>query len=1171
MKKIFYLFTALLFLQSFSQSSEVSKNGDLYNQAPVWAKLMYSQNPNINEVDQLYREYFKTVKYQKSYHTQYYKRWRRALNPYINNEGFVDNTKKNKLTATIDALRNVQQNKNRPGNNWTALGPFKDFEVGGITPSGGQANVYSIGRCEASPNVMYCGTEPGEVYKSTDGANTWVNVSKFLVTAYTPDAVTGNAGIQALAVHPTNPDIVYIGSGRQIFKTTNGGESWIAVYDTEAPLDGYFEDPSEIFIHPTNPQLVLVATQVGIFRTTDDVIWNKVLTEDCFDIKARPGNPNILYTVRNNTATNRHEFMTSVDAGLTWIAQTTGWYNSTNSSRTVGGARIAVSAADNNRVYAFLIGDSKPGDNGFIGVYRSNDGGVSWANTMGFDGAPYTADAHPNLISSNPITDPNFGFNQGFYNCAIMASNTNADEILVGGIGMWRSSNGGQSFQCKHNYVCGIFDLMHVDQQDYRAFGNEYWATTDGGIYKSNDLFSTQPEFKMNGVRAVDFWGFGQGWNRDILVGGTFHNGVDAFAEGFPSGSFLNLVGGEPASGYVNPSSQSRVYSSSMGSRILPQTITGPVVTAPFEVYANGQSLNEDAWYAESSELEFHPSCNNHMYKGYQNKLFKSTDGGASFKSVYTSSVSTQQVLGIEISRQNTNTMYIVVWPSTNLEGSSYIVKTTNDWVTNSIIALPVPQKLVIISIDPENDQIIWLAYPRGDDGSKIFKSINGGTIWSNETTSDINGQNIQAMTTIGGTNGGVYIATNATVFYKNNTMPNWTFDNINLPTSIGTIGIKPFYRDGKIRIASLGKGIWESQLFETPLRPVAKIMVDKLTADLICNNVFSFDDYSMLNHNNATWAWTFQNSNTPTSSLRNPQVTFNSLGNHLVTLTVTTAAGVASTDNLIVSNIDSNINQNINQTFETELIPNGWFQDSIATIPWSYNNQVGGFGLSTNCMMVNNFDINQSGFYADMVAPVNLTAMNPANSNLTFDVAFSNFGGIYQDGLQVLVSTDCGINYTKLYDKAGDLLATAPSQQTLFVPTASQWRTETVNLAAYIGNPNVFVKFRNVNQFGQALYVDNIKFGNTSLGSDVFNSDKLLVFPNPVTSQSFITVKATDSSDIKFSLFSISGKLIDSVFTKFNTPITLDKYNLAQGIYFYKIISNDKILTGKLIVSDRK
>ena len=1161
MKKIIGFFVYFIFLLSFGQSPEINKNSDLFKNAPNWAKLMYTENPNVNEVDQLYAQFFKTNRYQKTFHTQYYKRWRKAINPYLNKEGFFDISKKSKLAQIIQTSRVQNYNRNSLAGNWTPLGPFRDYKQGGVIPSGGQANVYTIGRCEAFPNVMYCGTEPGEVYKSTDGANTWTCVSTSLVTADAPDTVLANAGIFALAVHPTNPDIVYIGSGSIVYKTIDGGLNWNAVFNSNIQLSGYIMNPAELHINANNPEIVLLAGKEGLFRTSNGGNnWSQVLSNECFDIKSKPNDPNTLYTIRRNNATNTHQFLISTNAGITWTPQTTGWYTSTDPARFVEGARIAVTAADSNRIYAFLIGDSKSGDNGFIGVYRSNDGGITWSNTMGYDGAPYTVPNHPNLISSTPITE-SFSFNQGFYNCAIMASNSNPDEILVGGIGMWRSSDGGLSFECIYNYVCGDYDPMHVDMQDFRALGNDHWATTDGGIYKSNNLFATQPEFKMNGVRAVDFWGFGSGWNRDILIGGTFHNGVDAYAEEFPDGDFLNLVGGEPASGYVNPSNQSRVYSSGLGSAFLPQTITGDILSAPFEA-----TLNESPWFAESSELEFHPSCYNIVYKGFENKLFKSTDGGANFSVVYTDDINTN-ILGIEISRTNTSTMYVVVRPNS---GSSYIKKTVDDWVTNSTLILPNGgNNQAIISLDPEDDQIIWVAYPRGNDGNKVYKSENGGISWTNQTSSELDAQNIQAFTTIGGTDGGVYIATNTTCYYKNNSMTNWTIDNNGLPVTIGTIGIRPFYRDGKIRIASLGKGIWESPLFEAPSRPVAKIMVDKLVADFTCDNVFNFDDYSMLNHAGATWAWTFQNANIPTSSIRNPQVTFNSLGDHLVTLTVTDGNGVSSTDTLIVSCINLNTNTTLNQNFEIQLLPEGWFQETTGNLAWTYNNEVGGFGQSSNCMEVNNFIISQEGQYVDMIAPVNLTNVSPTNAILTFDVAYALYAENYADALQVLVSTDCGVNSTTVYNKVGADLATAPSTQNQFIPTASQWRTETIDLSSFIGNSVVYIKFRNINQFGQALYIDNINFGGQQLNTSDFNLNTPIVYPNPLPKNGFINIKSAETGDIKFNLFNIEGKLIDTVFTQFNVPIPIEKYNLSQGIYLYKIISNDKITTGKLIISN--
>lgn len=1162
MKKVTILFVFFITSLVFSQSSTPIKSSELYKTAPDWAQLMYTDNPNVDDVDNLYNAYFRSHTFKKSFNTQYYKRWRRAVNNFIGDDGFYDASKKIKLGGILnERINNTTQRSERRIGNWSVLGPFENVQEGGAIPSGAHANVYSVGQCEALPNVMYCGTENGEIYKTLNGGNAWFNVSLNLITALAPQVVLANSGIAALAVHPTNPDVVYAGAGSEIFKTSDGGVTWDVVFDSNINLTGYIENPAEIFINPDTPQIVLVASKAGMHRTINGgVTWTQTLNFECFDVKAQPGNSNIVYTIRRNNNNNTHQFLKSTNGGVSWVAQVAGWYTSTNPSRTVVGARIAISNADDQRVYAYLIGDSKPGDDGFIGIYRSNDGGTSWVNTMGFDGAPYNAATHPNLISSNPSGG---GFNQGFYNCAMMTSNANPDELLVGGIGMWRSTDGGQSFQCIFNYGCGDYNPMHVDMQDFRAFGNEYWASTDGGIYKSMDLFNTQPEFKMNGVHGADFWGFGSGWNNDLLIGGTFHNGVDVYYEGFPAGVFLDLGGGEPASGYVNPSNELRVYSENIGSKIIPQSITGAVLNAPM-----GLLPTEGPWFAESSEMEFHPSCYNHVYLGNGNQLFKSIDGGANYSAVYTSASPNNEVLGIEISRTNTNTMYVIE----RVPGSTPILKkTTNDWGTSSTVSLPTGSNfgpLALISLDPENDQIIWLAYPRGNDGNKVFRSINGGTSWANETSSELDAQNIQGMTTIGGTDGGVYIGTSASVYYKNNVMSSWAIDNASLPATIGTQGIRPFYRDGKIRLASYGKGIWESPLFDIPSRPVAKIMVDKLAANCI-NDIFYFDDYSMLNHAGATWAWTFENGTTPTSSLRNPQVTFNVTGSHLVTLTVTNAIGAQSSDSLIVDVLAIGSTA-VMEDFETEFVPQNWFLETTGNFTWTYNNTVGGFGTTTNSMSVNNFVVSDVGAYCDAIIPINLSNTSTSNSTLTFDVAYALYADNYADALEVLVSTDCGETYTSVYNKVGADLATAPNTTDLFVPAADQWRTESIDLSAYIGSDTVFIAFRNINGFGQAVYVDNINLGSAlSVEDDVLNT--LTVFPNPVSSSGFLTVKNNLDDDIEFKLYSIQGQLIGTRFTQSNTPISLAPWTLSTGIYLYDIRSSDKIQKGKIIVANRE
>ncbi|MCE2790818.1 MAG: PKD domain-containing protein, partial [Saprospiraceae bacterium] len=144
------------------------------------------------------------------------------------------------------------------------------------------------------------------------------------------------------------------------------------------------------------------------------------------------------------------------------------------------------------------------------------------------------------------------------------------------------------------------------------------------------------------------------------------------------------------------------------------------------------------------------------------------------------------------------------------------------------------------------------------------------------------------------GTDGGVYIGTNAGVFYRNNSHPDWQPYSTGLPLSVETNRLKPFYRDNKIRNGCWGFGVWESELYE-PSLPQA---IPTVAAPLIrCNrDTVYFDDYSVLNHAGATWSWSFPGASwVNSSSIRNPKVIYSQNGSYDVTLTVTDAAGNSS------------------------------------------------------------------------------------------------------------------------------------------------------------------------------------------------------------------------------------------------------------------------------------
>jgi PKD repeat protein len=97
-----------------------------------------------------------------------------------------------------------------------------------------------------------------------------------------------------------------------------------------------------------------------------------------------------------------------------------------------------------------------------------------------------------------------------------------------------------------------------------------------------------------------------------------------------------------------------------------------------------------------------------------------------------------------------------------------------------------------------------------------------------------------------------------------------------------------PFYAKQKVRIATYGRGIWQSDFFETPTTTIVQPTVDKLTANC-ARDTFYFDDYSMVDHNGATWEWSFDPASqfVSATNIRNPKAVFGNAGTYTATMTL--------------------------------------------------------------------------------------------------------------------------------------------------------------------------------------------------------------------------------------------------------------------------------------------
>ncbi|RMG81492.1 MAG: T9SS C-terminal target domain-containing protein [Bacteroidetes bacterium] len=148
----------------------------------------------------------------------------------------------------------------------------------------------------------------------------------------------------------------------------------------------------------------------------------------------------------------------------------------------------------------------------------------------------------------------------------------------------------------------------------------------------------------------------------------------------------------------------------------------------------------------------------------------------------------------------------------------------------------------------------------------------------------------------------------------------------------------------------------------------------------------------------------------------------------------------------------------------------------------WVIASGLSAYGMGDQCLWFNNFDgtnnANPFGSTDAIISPYfDLSGSN--NTQLVFDVAYTNFDTTFSDTLLIFVSTGCSGNFDQLvYVKGGTDLATAPPSADFFIPTDQQWRTDTVDLTMFDGQPDLSIAFVNFSGWGNNLFLDNIQIG---------------------------------------------------------------------------------------------
>jgi len=837
-------------------------------ETPQWAVDMYGENPNVWEVQSAYEAYFKQHTFTKTIHTQNYRYWSRMTSPYVTDQGFIryNRSEEARKLARFKDQRQLDKANRNPI--WTNIGPNRTYKSDGslnLRPT--QTNVYCLAAAPSDSTILYCGTEGGGFFKSTDHGLNWT-----LTTAN--ESFTAGADIK---IHSTNPDIVYIATNSDIYKTLDGGTTWTLNYTAAGRVE-------QMFIHPTQPNKVFAATADGLYYTDNDgTSWTNIRAGRHWDIEANPQNPNTLYLATKNTTALRAEIFKSLDGGNNWTLMDNGWYTPTDMSQAEdNGCKIGVTPADTNRVYTCLLGNSKAGDQNWIGVYYSLDGGANWVDADGQDGGPYASGNDMNTIwYANGYSS---GYNQGWYNFDLDVSHSNPDRIWIGTIWDLESNNRGANLE----YFRGTRSLeMHADVQDIDVVGGDVWIASDGGINYSNDEFQST-EIRNTGISASNFWGFSQGWNEDTWTGGRYHNGDAVYHENFGIGNTMFMGGAEAATGYINQFENRKSYYSDISSKILPDALNESASSF------SSLALYPNATYTQlnSSEIEHDPRYGDHLYLGRDSVFYKSTNTGVSFNALYTFPDGSR-VLEFEISRTNPNLIYCLVRRNNvgtiykSLDGGNSFSPITNI-PSNSLSWLD-------LSLNQANPNQLWVMTRYGSNGNKVYETTDGGQSWTNRTTSTLDGHNFIDIVYQTGSNDIVYLLSQYAVFHWDAAQNDWVLYSDGLPFVISEAReIIPFYRDSKLRL-SCARGIWEAP-FAGDFDPLAQPMTH--TDQVYCSrDTVQVDCYSFLDHAGATWSWSFNPAPTyiDDPSVRNPRVVFDQNGSYSAMLTITDGSGESS------------------------------------------------------------------------------------------------------------------------------------------------------------------------------------------------------------------------------------------------------------------------------------
>ena len=1043
-----------------------------------------------------------------------YKRWENFMEPRVYPKG--NRIDQNKAWNEFQKFKSDYSQKSKQmGGHWTALGPTS-WQSTSYNPGIGRVNGVTVD--PNNSNIIYAGAPSGGFWKSSNGGTAWTTTTDTLPII----------GVSSIVVDYTNSNHLYIATGDGdagdnysigVLESFDGGTSW---HTTGLSFTTTTRVISKIIMHPTNHLILFAVTNVGIYRTIDGgTNWSVVQGGSFCDIEFKPFHPNVIYACSN-------VFYKSTDGGNTFTQITSGVPSSANISRFA----IAVTPDDSNYVYMVAGNTSST----FDGLYRSTDGGTIFTQQSN----------SPNIMGYDENGNDSSG--QCWYDLTIAVSRSNKNEIFVGGINLWKSADGGVNWNISSHWVWGgsTHPYVHADQHALEFYGTVLYAGCDGGLFRSTDYGTTWNDITA-GIEITQFYRLACTPSEPyMLMGGAQDNGCNRLKNGI----WTHVLGADGMEVAINPSNTQIVYAESQGGGINRSTDGGLSFSD-----AVGNITGYGDWI---TPYMLDPNDPNTIYAGFQD-VWKSTIGGTTWSQI-SSFTGTESIRILNVAPSNSNIIFA--------SKGAALYKTTDGGTSWTYISSGLPTSSVsmtYLTISPTDPNKIWVTFSGYTSAYKVFKSINGGATWTNYT-GNLPNLPVNCIIAQNGSPDGVYIGTEIGVFYRDTTLLTWQPYWNGLPNVI-VDELEIHYGSGKIRAATFGRGMWESDLYApVTLPPVASFSADK--TDICPGDSVHFTNMTI----NAftTCQWLFPGGSPASSTAVNPEVIYLASGNYNAQLIVVNSYGSDTLLKTLYINVQPPQVQTgtLSEGFQgVDFPPLYWKEKTNGTMAWEKTTDAGGYGTSSSSARNNNYGVNNSGLYDILLTPAyNLN--NFVFPKLKFDYAYARYNGSYTDTLRIFFTTNCGTNRYYLWSKNGLTLATAPDTTAAFVPTASQWRSDSIDLIGITTLNEVQFGFEDRGGWGNYLYVDNINISGFTGISELSNNSQISVYPNPGNDYISVEVKGNLQKEIEMKILNTLGQaVLTQNFKPDNKNIfTINISGLDQGVYFLHVISDGKSFNKKIL-----